>query len=223
VAELARVCEGLLAAAVASGVKVVVVSEYAISSVSRAIAPNRLLYQAGLLKLRRNAEGPQIDYAASPAFVLCDHQIGHVYLRRMDDRDRVVGVLTEAGIEVVEPGISHPRAGEVQVQAPEGAWLDYRWWEESMTPGSHPEVVPVWATQIDIHRKPGYDPLELFFGGKPMPPPAPPPPIATDSRLIRGSHGRAGVNGVLVCPAEWTGSASTVRAVDVAALIRGVW
>lgn len=199
VVELAGALEGLLEAAEAAGRKVVVLSEYAISEVSRAIAPNRALLEAGLLKLRKNDEGPLIDYRESKGWVMCDHQVGHVYLRAESDRAAVEGVLRGLGVEIVE-GVAHPRGGDVQVQAPEGAWLDYRWWAEGATAESEPEVVPGWGKTIDIHRKPGYDPLELFFGGKPMPPPAPLPPIASNSAMIKGSHGRSGVNGVLVVP-----------------------
>jgi len=204
VAELSGALEGLLETADGLGTEVVVLSEYAISEVSRAIAPNRALRDAGLLKLRRNAEGPQVDYAGSPGFVMCDHQIGHVYLRSEGDRAAVEGVVRELGLEVMgERGIAHPRGGDIQVQAPEGAWLDYRWWAEGATAETDPEVVPKWASTIDIHRKPGYDPLELFFGGKPSPPPAPLPPIAWKSAMIKGSHGRSGVNGVLILPARF--------------------
>jgi hypothetical protein len=175
VVELAEALDPLLLAAGRD--RVVVLSEYAIDEVARAIAPNAALLEAGLLKLSAFPDGPRIDYATSDAWVLCDHQIGHVYLRAGADPSDVRAVLTGIGLEVVLPRpVSHVRAGDTQVQAPPDAWLDYRWW-------SQPEDAPSWAKTVDIHRKPGYDPLELFFNPETR-------SIIQDASRIRGSHGR---------------------------------
>jgi hypothetical protein len=79
------------------------------------------------------------------------------------------------GAEQVQEGLGHKRSGEFLVLAAPGAWFEYGWWEE---PGQAPE----YAFTVDIHRKIGYDPLELIFdhekGG-----------ISLDSGRIKGSHG----------------------------------
>lgn len=186
VVELSSLLDPLLKAT--AGERVVILSEYAIEPVHRAIAPNAALLEAGLLKLKETPEGPRIDYAASDAWVMCDHQIGHVYLRPGTDAADVRSILAGIGLEVVLPRpVSHIRAGDTQVQAPTDAWLDYRWW-------THPADAPKWAGTVDIHRKPGYDPLELFFNPETK-------SIADDAARIRGSHGRADVApGLLIAP-----------------------
>ncbi|MBV8779926.1 MAG: alkaline phosphatase family protein [Phycisphaerae bacterium] len=147
--------------------RLIILSEYAIHPVHRSIQPNRLLREAGLLVVENN----EIDFAHSEAFVMADHQIGYLY-----SRDPAASqILTDAGLEIVE-GPHHQRAGEAALQSPEGSWLDYRWWTD-------PGDAPPYAAMVDIHRKPGYDPLELFADPVTR-------RIATDPALIRGSHGR---------------------------------
>jgi hypothetical protein len=72
--------------------------------------------------------------------------------------------------------LNHRRAGDLILVAPVSAWFDYRWWTD-------PADAPAFAGQIDIHRKPGYDPLELFWD-------KPPKTICQDPSRLRGSHGR---------------------------------
>lgn len=179
VADLAQALEPSMAAA--EGHDLLIFSEYAIDEVSRAIAPNRALLEAGFLRLTENAEGPLIHYGASAAWVLCDHQIGHVYVSKNAELPAIRDVLLSLGLEILSPTgdarpIAHRRAGNLQVQAPKGAWLDYRWWRGA-------QEAPSWAATVDIHRKPGYDPLELFFNPQTK-------TIISDAAQIRGSHGR---------------------------------
>lgn len=217
VRELSGAAEGLLEAAEAGGYAVVVVSEYAISAVDGALMPNVALREAGLLKLTRNSEGPQIDYHGSEAWAMCDHQAAHVYARTPAGRGAAEAVLAKLGVEPAAVPVAHPRAGQLQVQAPQGKWLDYRWWRAEE--GTDPALVPDWATTIDIHRKPGYDPLELFSGAVPR-------RVATDAGLVRGSHGRVDTRGVLMWPVlMWpksAGAAEQLQATEVAGILEGI-
>jgi hypothetical protein len=184
----------------------VLLSEYAMQPVNRSIAINAVLRRAGLLSLRETGVGKIVDYERSGAFAMVDHQVGHVYLRDLGLRKMVARLMVEAGAEVLEPRpIVHVRGGDLQIQSPGDAWFDYRWWDDAAD-------APGFARTVDIHRKPGYDPLELFWdaaaGG-----------IAQDAKLVRGSHGRVdGEGGIFVCDGADVGE--TIEAVDVAGVIR---
>jgi hypothetical protein len=166
----------LVEAVLNSGGKLVLLSEYAMRPVSGAVQPNRLLAEAGLLVTRSTADGQLIDYQQSPAFAMVDHQIGHLYLRDASVAAAARSALQ--GLTVVEPaevGMTHRRCGDLILLADSAAWLDYRWWPK-------PADAPVFARMVDIHRKPGYDPLELFWDRAAN-------SIGQDAGLIRGSHG----------------------------------
>jgi len=173
VIDLAEALEPLVTATLASGGKLVLLSEYAIKSVSRSVAPNRLLAQAGLLVTRDSADGKLIDYKNSPVFAMVDHQIAHVYVNDRSKLQRIKEILQPAGNELAR--INHPRAGDIQLTAASETWLDYRWWLNDAD-------APTFAKMVDIHRKPGYDPLELFFDPATR-------SITQNASLIRGSHG----------------------------------
>ena len=169
VVDLSAAMEPLMSAIETSGGRAIVVSEYAVHPVSRSIQPNRILKEAGLLKLI----GREIDYQRSTAFVLCDHQIGYLF----SHDERAIELLKDAGLEnVTSSAPGHRRAGDASVQAPEDGWLDYRWWSDEAD-------APEFASTVDIHRKPGYDPLELFVDLKTR-------RIASDASMVKGSHGR---------------------------------
>lgn len=160
--------------------------DYAIQPVSGAVFPNRRLREAGLLETREIKRMLYADLFASPAFAMVDHQIAHVYTR--DDaataaaRDALADL---PGIESILDreeqaalGLDHPRAGNLLLIAQAGQWFAYPWWTRR-------KEAPDFATHVDIHNKPGYDPCELFFGW-------PPPSVSMDTSRIRGSHGRPG-------------------------------
>jgi predicted AlkP superfamily pyrophosphatase or phosphodiesterase len=194
-------------AARAYGAEVVILSEYAITSVSRPVHINRVLRQHGFLEARREALGWEtLDCGASRAFAVADHQVAHVYVRQAKDVDEVAALLRKtAGIDRVldrdaqrEFGIDHARSGElVAIAAPESWFTYYFWMDDSLAPD--------YARTVDIHRKPGYDPVELFLD------PALKWPklriarrlmqkllgfryyldvIGLDASIVRGSHGR---------------------------------
>jgi predicted AlkP superfamily pyrophosphatase or phosphodiesterase len=160
--------------------------DYAIEPVSGAVFPNRRLREAGLLQTREIRGMLYADLFASPAFAMVDHQIAHVYAR--DARAAAAARDALAGLDGIESildrdaqaaiGLDHPRGGELLLIARAGQWLAYPWWTER-------RQAPDFATHVDIHNKPGYDPCELFFGW-------PPPSVSMDTARIRGSHGRPG-------------------------------
>ena len=61
--------------------------------------------------------------------------------------------------EKTAAGIDHPRAGDLIAVAPENAWFTYYYWLDDAR-------APDFARTVDIHRKPGYDPVELFLDPK---------------------------------------------------------
>ncbi|MBL8858063.1 MAG: alkaline phosphatase family protein [Planctomycetes bacterium] len=163
VVEIDRVFGDLRAAADKHGAAVVVVSEYGITPVSRAVHVNRALREAGLLQARATPAGEILDVFASRAFAVADHQIAHVYVRDPRDRDatreclsRLSGVdqLLE-GSELERHGLAHARSGDFVAVATADAWFTYYYWLDD----AHE---PDFAPTVDIHRKPGYDPCELF-------------------------------------------------------------
>jgi len=147
---------------------VVVLSEYAITAVSRSVHINRVLREHGYLIARREKVGWEtLDPGASRAFAVADHQVAHVYVRRAEDVAPVAELLRRTlGIERVldraaqaEFGIDHERSGELVAIAAPGAWFTYYFWLDDA-------LAPDYARTVDIHRKPGYDPVELFLDPK---------------------------------------------------------
>lgn len=148
-----------------AGADVVVVSEYAITAVSKPVHINRVLREAGYLRVRREPLGWEtLDCGASRAFAVSDHQVAHVYVKDSTDVKSVAELLRRTpGIEQVldaggqqKVGLNHERSGElVAVAAPE-SWFTYYFWLDN-------RVAPDYARTVDIHRKPGYDPVELFL------------------------------------------------------------
>ncbi|HEY6563334.1 MAG TPA: alkaline phosphatase family protein, partial [Pirellulaceae bacterium] len=70
-----------------------------------------------------------------------------------------------------------------------------------------------YARTVDIHRKPGYDPLELFWDPAAR-------GIPLDARLVRGSHGATPTDatgrGALVGPPRIVTAGKCLRDVDLA-------
>ncbi|RPI88770.1 MAG: alkaline phosphatase family protein [Planctomycetaceae bacterium] len=154
----------IIEAAQRGGAEVVVVSEYAITEVNLPVHINRVLREAGYLTARREPLGWEtLDCGASRAFAVADHQVAHIYIRNAGDLTPVAELLRKTpGIEQVLDraaqaayGIDHERSGELVVVAAPGAWFTYYFWLDD-------SLAPDYARTIDIHRKPGYDPVELF-------------------------------------------------------------
>ena len=165
--ELDQACEPILDAAKAKGARVWIVSEYGHCNVQSAIEPNKILRKHGFLVCRDGPFGETIDFFASRAFAVCDHQLAHIYIKDSKDIPKVKATLEETpGIKIIldeegkkSMGLAHPRSGELIALSENNKWFAYPYWlDESRAPD--------FARTVDIHRKPGYDPCELFFDPK---------------------------------------------------------
>ncbi|MEJ2853090.1 MULTISPECIES: alkaline phosphatase family protein [unclassified Saccharothrix] len=143
---------------------IVVLSEYGITEARRPVDVNRALRRAGLLEVHTQAGMEYLDPWTSRAFAVADHQIAHVYVRDPADLPRARAVLSELpGVDEVYDragqgavGLDHERSGELVAVAEPDAWFTYYYWLDDAR-------APDFARGVDIHRKPGYDPAELFF------------------------------------------------------------
>jgi len=206
--EIDAVCGTLIDYAASSGRDMIVVSEYGITPVTDAVHINRALRKAGLIAVRPEEFGCEVlDPGASAAFAVADHQIAHVYVNDrsrigevralLEKLDGVERVLDEAGKR--EMGLDHERSGELVAISQADRWFSYYYWLDD-------RLAPDFARTVDIHRKPGYDPVELFVD-----PEIRFPMLATgwrlakrklglrtlldvislkDTALVKGSHGR---------------------------------
>ncbi len=154
----------LIVAAKASGADIIVLSEYAITNVDRPIHINRILREHGLVDTRMEIGGWEtLDFGSSRAFAVADHQVAHIYIQRPEDVPHVAEILQRVdGVEHIldrnaqkEFGIDHERSGELVVASDRRSWFTYYFWQDDA-------VAPDYARCVDIHRKPGYDPAELF-------------------------------------------------------------
>lgn len=162
-----------------------VASEYVITAVDHVCYPNRLLREAGLLSVQRRADGEYLDLPASRAWALVDHQLAHVFVRDRDPGEvsRVAGLFRGTagiaevlcGAELDRYGLRHERSGEVVLVSTPNSWQAYYWWLDAA-------LAPGFARTVDIHAKPGYDPVELHFDPATR-------SIPLDATLARGSHG----------------------------------
>jgi predicted AlkP superfamily pyrophosphatase or phosphodiesterase len=150
------------------GMEIIALSEYAITDVSQPVHINRILREHGYLTVRQEPLGWEtLDCGASRAFAVSDHQFAHVYVRRPEDIQTVKALLSKsAGIESVLDrneqkhfGIDHERSGELVAISAPNAWFTYYFWLDD-------HLAPDYARTVDIHRKPGYDPVELFVDPK---------------------------------------------------------
>lgn len=172
-AEFAR----LLAHYESRGVETVVLSEYGIEPVDTPIHINRELRRAGLLRVRVEDGLELLDAGASlrgdgpfesaGAFAVADHQIAHVYVGDPSRVEHVAAVcrsipgveLVLTAADLVAQSLNHDRAGDLLLVARQGAWFTYYYWLDD-------SLAPDFARTVDIHRKPGYDPVELFKNPK---------------------------------------------------------
>ena len=190
----------------AAGATVIVLSEYGLCDVSVPVHVNRALRAHDLLAVRDERGLDMLDPGASAAFAVADHQVAHVYINRPDKALLVRNILESTpGVDFVlgpeeQPAyhIAHARSGDFIAVAKPNAWFTYYYWMDDRR-------APDYARTVDIHRKPGYDPVELVLD------PAIRMPALTvgwkllkrslgfrslldviplDASLVRGSHGR---------------------------------
>ena len=199
-------CGEIIAEAERDDAQVIALSEYGITPVREPVHINRALRRAGLLAVRDELGREQLDPGASEAFAVADHQIAHVHVKR-PEAVADVKAMVEAlpGVERVlddcgkrAHGLDHPRSGDLVAITRADSWFTYYHWLDD-------ERAPDFARTVDIHRKPGYDPVELFLD-----PAIRSPKLAVgwrlakrklgarslmdvvplDAGLVRGSHGR---------------------------------
>jgi predicted AlkP superfamily pyrophosphatase or phosphodiesterase len=204
--EIDQIVGDLISFFEARAVKVVLLSEYGISDVDRPIHINRVLREKGWITIKDELGLEQLDCGASQAFAVADHQVAHVYVNDESIRDEVrktleaipgvESVLDEAGKQTM--GIDHERSGDFVVISDQRSWFTYYYWLDDA-------VAPDFARCVDIHRKVGYDPVELFIDPKLKIPILKIAKflfkkklgfrglldvIALDASLVKGSHGR---------------------------------
>lgn len=203
--EIDAVCRDLIQFYEARDTQVIVVSEYGITSVSQPVHLNRILRENGLLAVREELGRELLDAGTSIAFAVADHQIAHVYINDPAYIPKVRDILEATeGIELVLDEVDkaayhldHPRSGELIAIANSKAWFTYYYWLDDSR-------APDFARTVDIHRKPGYDPVELFLDPQLKFPQAKlgltllkkqlgfrylMDVIPLDGSLVRGSHG----------------------------------
>jgi hypothetical protein len=195
-AEIAKLIEGFAAVVGCERLTVLVVGEYRIWPVSHTLFPNRVLREAGLLAITETADGELLDMQGSRAWALADHQVSHVYLQNGADASLVEKVaslfrgragvarvlageeLVTAGLTASVPPDMKSRCGDVVIESTPESWQSYFYWLDDAK-------APQFARTIDIHRKPGYDPLELHIDRSKLPQIS----IPLDVSLVKGSHG----------------------------------
>jgi hypothetical protein len=159
-----RVCGKLFDSFRNTRKRVIVLSEYGITRVNGPVHINRILRKAGFLQVRLELGLETLDAGASDAFAVADHQIAHIYVRDRKKIDAVQRLLeSTSGIERVLDrdgkaaiGLDHARSGELVALAQSDKWFTYYYWLDDA-------LAPDFARTVDIHRKPGYDPVELFI------------------------------------------------------------
>jgi len=221
------------------GVRIILLSEYGLSSVDAPVHLNRVFRQKGWIAVREEMGLELLDCGASRVFAVADHQVAHIYLNDPSLTGAVSELLhQQPGIEAVLGqaekaafGVDHPRAGDLIAVAKETAWFTYYYWLDDA-------LAPDFARCVDIHRKPGYDPVELFLD--------PQLPLAKlkilwrlaqkrlgfrmlmdviplDASLVKGSHGRRvtdpGDQPVFIC--DYAG-ASLPEQIDSTAVAAGI-
>ncbi len=208
--EIDAVCADLINYYESKGSKIVVLSEYGITDVSRPIHLNRLFRREGWLGIRTEQSWELLDAGASKVFAVADHQVAHIYINDRSLTGTVKTLLENTpGIQLIldETGreahhINHSRSGDFVVVADNDSWFTYYFWEED---GKAPD----FAHMVDIHKKPGYDPVEMFMDPK-IPIPllkvgwillkkklgfrTPMAVTPLDASLVKGSHGNLSAN-----------------------------
>ena len=162
--EIDAVCKKLIEYYESMDSRIIVLSEYGITNVNNAISLNRILREKGFLATREEQGFELLDAGASKAFAVADHQIAHIYVNDREKINAVRQIVEQVdGVEFVladdgkkKHHLDHDRAGELVAVADKDSWFTYYYWMDDRN-------APDFARTVDIHRKPGYDPVELFI------------------------------------------------------------
>jgi len=223
------------------GVRLILLSEYSIEPVDQAIPINRVLREESALCVRDEQGLELLDPGASDGFAVADHQIAHVYIKDRSHIGRFAGLCKQIpGVDLVldrhaqaEHKIDHPRSGDLLLVAKKGYWFSYEYWLDDSR-------APDFARTVDIHRKPGYDPLELFIDptigcprlrlawkwlGHKLGQRTLFDLIPLDTSLVRGSHGRVdhdpGNAPILITETDITDHPEDISCCDVRDIVLG--
>lgn len=201
--EIDGVVEELVSFYQRKNARIIILSEYGITPVSRPVHINRVLREHGLINIRIERGLELLDPGASKAFAVADHQVAHVYVNDRSVSEKLQSILEQVpGVDLVLDRkaqaayhLGHKRAGDFVLMADEKSWFTYYFWQDD-------DIAPDYARMVDIHKKPGYDPVEMFMTSKlragykllrkkagfryVM------DVIPLDATLIKGSHGRIG-------------------------------
>ena len=114
----------------------------------------------------------------------------------LEKTDGVEQVLNRRALQ--QTGLDHARTGDLVAVSGRDAWFTYYFWQDDA-------LAPDYARTVDIHRKPGYDPVELFIdpeirlpklrvarrlAGKLLGFRYYMDVIGLDASIVKGSHGR---------------------------------
>lgn len=232
--EVDTVCQDLIEFYESRGARVMIVSEYGITPVDKPVSLNRVLREHSYIAVREELGRELLDPGASVAFAVADHQVAHIYVNDKDKINQVRQLIEKVpGVDFVlgEEGkavyhLNHANAGELVAVADPDAWFTYYYWLDD-------NKAPDFARTVDIHRKPGYDPAELFIdptiklqqlklagfllkkklGFRTLL-----DVIPLNASLVKGSHGRLPSSpdeGPLVITHQTNISSSTLEATDV--------
>lgn len=165
--EIDRLVETMVEFYEQRGANVILLSEYGIVPVSKPVHINRVLREAGMLGIRVERGLELLDAGASQAFAVSDHQVAHIYTVNESVKQQVLELLRKVpGIELLLEGeskaahhLDHERAGDIIAVAKPDSWFTYYFWLDDA-------VAPDYARVVDIHKKPGYDPVEMFMSSK---------------------------------------------------------
>ena len=162
--------------------EIILLSEYGFNSVTNSVSPNLILREAGLLSVRKIKEKEYLDYEYSKAFAMVDHQVAHIFVKAgYEDVVKTALKNREVVAEILDKNmqkdfkINHQRSGDFVLCSQNNSWFNYHWWNEE-------KYAPDFTFNVDIHRKPGYDPSELFIDYQTK-------TVSHNTKLVKGSHG----------------------------------
>jgi predicted AlkP superfamily pyrophosphatase or phosphodiesterase len=233
--EIDSVCEKLIKFYEARKIEVIVLSEYGITDVNFPVDLNRILRKNNFISVREESGLELLDAGISEAFAVSDHQIAHVYVKDKSNIEKVKMLLRKVeGVEEVldkneqvKHGLNHKRSGDLVCVANKNAWFTYYYWLDD-------NKAPDFARTVEIHKKPGYDPVELFIDPKISVPLLKVGSILIkkklgfrylmeviplDAKLVKGSHGRIPESQndwpVIIGNSKFVGSNNQIPATDV--------
>ena len=163
--EFRRQLERIADIAMRRGCELKVMGDYEITEVTaEPVLPNVILRREGLFKTRTVGGMSYPDFYQSTAFAMCDHEVCVIV---GPEREKAAEILL-ATKEFERPPFNLQPSTFNLLLAKSGAWCGYEWWTDK-------REAPDFASHVDIHNKPGYDPKELFFFNK---------------GIVKGTHGR---------------------------------